>query len=186
MTRRPGGPSTVVRVGAALAVIALLAGLVLTFVGGTRSGTTTTTTGPTTSAPGNLSDADYGRAIAAVDAIITAAGADRCELSVAFDQVGTLAPPTNPTQAKAAAQVTAELLGAAATVAGDDATTAQALRDAGAALLTEGEQKAWDPAFLTTAPGAAALNTPAFLAAVRTYRAKDKEACGGASTTTGP
>ena len=175
------GNSMIVRVGAALAAVALLAGLVLAFLPAiTRSSTTTTTTQATTTAapPSTVTDAQFLDTVGAIRTLVTESGADRCELIAAFSAFGGLPRPANTEQARGGVLLTAELLTAAAgSVGADEAATAATLRDTAAALVAEAEQNGYDPAWLTTSPGPAALGSEAFQQAIGDYQRTSVERC---------
>lgn len=175
------GNSLVVRVGAALAAVALLAGLVLAFLPGlTRSGTTTTTTQATTTAapPSTVTDAQFLDTVGAIRTLITESGTDRCKLIAAFSAFGSLPRPVNTEQTRNGVLLTAELLTAAAdSVGADEAETARALRDTATALLAEAEQRGYDPQWLTSSPGPAALGSESFQQAIGDYQRRSLELC---------
>ena len=183
----------VVRVGAGLAVLALLAGLVLTFLPhSSRSAGTPAPVQATTStaAPApTVADAEFLRTVESIRALITASAGDRCKLVDAFTAFGKLPRPVNTEQARNGVMVTAELLNSAADgMEADEATSAQALKDAASGLLAEADQQGYDPAWLTKSPGAAALNAPAFRTAIGAYQSRTVELCpaAGSGSTAGP
>lgn len=180
MATRP--PSLGVRIGAGIAAVLLLAGLLLVFVSPDQQATTTTTqtSAPSTSEgpPPTVSGEDFERIAAGLSEVIDAAEAQRCPLIGAFDAFRELPAPADVEQVRTAVAVTAAMLRAVATsAAGDQPEVARTIDDAATALEAEAEAQAYAPEWLNTPPGNVALADPEFTAAFETYQQRTLELC---------
>lgn len=141
--------------------------------------TTTTTLAP----PSTVSDEQFETAVAGYGQLVTDAGTDPCKVADVLRQIASLPTPANQVQTEQGVGLIAQLFRAAAAAppAGAEAD-APALGATADALEAEGEQQGWDPAWLTEAPGPAAVNDQAFQSAFGNYQAKAAEQCAAATT----
>ncbi|MFZ4517128.1 MAG: hypothetical protein ACOYOP_01995 [Microthrixaceae bacterium] len=171
------------RVIACCAVALLVGSTALAACGGDddaapkRSTSTSTSVAP----PTTVDDARFRTDAEQAEGLITSAGADPCTLARNIGQVSALPAPANPTQAERGVQVIAALLTAMsrALPAGSEAD-GPVLAAAGPALLAEGAQRGWDPAWLSGGQGPAAL-TPQVQSALQNYVTNAAKQCGPAS-----
>lgn len=148
-----------------------------------RSTSTSTSVAP----PSTVDDARFRTTAEQAEGLITSSGSDPCTLARNIGQVSALPAPANPTQAERGVTVIASLLTAMSTAlpAGSEAD-GPVLAAAGPALLAEGEQRGWDPAWLSDGGGPAAL-TPQVQTALQNYVTNAAKQCGtaGAAGATG-
>lgn len=173
------------RVTACCAVAVLTGSWVLSACGGDDGTTATkrsTSTSTSVAPPSTVDDARFRTSAEQAEGVITSSGNDPCTLARNIGQVSSLPAPANPVQAERGVRVIASLLTAmsAALPAGSEAD-GPVLAAAGPALLAEGGQRGWDPAWLSAGQGPAAL-TPQVQAALQNYVTNAAKQCGPAST----
>ncbi len=173
-------PSLKVKIGAGIAALALLAGVVATvaapLMGNSvpEANTDITTT--------TLSDDQYASTVSSLRGLIEGAGADRCQLLNAFEAMNGLPSPTNAAQTSARTRITAELIVAWADSMGpDEASSAELFRQTASDLTAEGEENSFDPSWFLLGP---ASMTPEFNDAVTSYGETTVAMCQEAPSTT--
>ncbi len=144
-------PSLKVKIGAAIAALALLAGVVATVAApllGNQAPEVDTSSTTTI-----LSDDQYESRVSSVSTLIDGAGTDRCQLLPAFSTMSALPQPTNAAQTSARIQVTTELILAAAESMGpDEAPSAELFRQTADDLTAEAEENSFDPNWFLLGP----------------------------------
>lgn len=176
-TRRP---SRAVQIGAALAAVALLAGVlagVVAVIGGDDATSSTTSTLPTTTTT-PLSAEQYSQRGAVVSQLIAEAAGERCALAVAYTDLQALPPPADSEQMRALIGVTVELLRAsAASATVDQPEAASQIGITADALEAEAEAAGYEPGWLSDASQETALADPGFETAFAEYQELTYETC---------
>lgn len=174
-------PSTAARVGAGIAALLLVVGLlggILASFAGNGADTTTSSTPTTAATTTTLADADYERIVGGISDLITAADNQRCPLVSAFTAFGQLPDPANEAQVRMAIGVTLELLVAsAASALADQPEQAATISATADALMAEAEAAGYAPDWLNTPPGNQALAGEDFVAAFEEYQVLTEELC---------
>jgi hypothetical protein len=177
---------------AVLTVTALVAGCSSDDDASSKKKTTTTKVTTTTlPTPTTVNDADFEKVAATTEALIKDAGTDPCKVANAFTKFSAGVPtPANPKQTERAVGLVAALFVAAADSAPPALSAdAAALRKGAEDLKTEGAAKKWDPLWLTSTPGPAAMTGASFQKAFQNYQGEVQKSCGSnsnATTTTTP
>ncbi len=179
----PRKPNLTARIGAALAAVALVAGLGLSFLsgGGNNAASSTTTSSTTTAAPpSTVVDADFQAVASRISDQIEAASGQRCDLISGFEAFGELPPPAGAVQVATGLLVTAQLLRAmAATTEPDEAEVAATIAATAAAIEAEAGTVGDDP---SQSAYSETLNEETFTAAVEAYQQRTAEVCSPAPT----
>lgn len=133
--------------------------------------------------PSTVDDADFDSQARTAELMIHNAGADPCAVIKAFSPTSSLPTPVNPKQAERGVRVVAGLFQAAAATAPPEAAAeAQVLSSAATALLAEGAEKNWDPAWVVAIPKT--ISDPTVTQAFATYQSTVAGTCRNSTTTT--